>query len=430
MPVKILTKRGLALTLMLMILLLLVVACGTDKVTPIVSSERQQAQNQTETIVALTNAPPTSGPSPTATITATPYQTVTPYPDADPDMIVATIRNREITLAEFQARIRYERWLPFYALARNIPDANFDLLDLNLPQNSDTLALLYTVNGDPNSFAGQVMNAYLTEQIVLEEASTLDLEVEQTIFDGRLAARIDVVLGTGGARPPEWGAAYDKFIADMQLYTGMTETQLLEHVRALAYYQQLREMIGAQAVLPGDEIISRATVQDIILDTRSDAVDVIERLEDGEQLFALATEYGKVPTEGSNQRVIDRGMEGLPDDIKLAIFDAEQGDIVGPFPTSEGWYLARIVSFALDIPQPGDLAAIRDEYYRQWIIERLDDPDYTEEFDNWLPFVPKDPLPEDVSPLLRSENFSIPDSPFEDLNGATPTPIPLGNSPR
>ena len=430
MPIKILTKRGLWLTLLLMLLVLLVTACRSEKITPIVQSDRQDIENQTATSIALTNAPPTAGPSPTPTITSTPYQTAIPFPDADPEMIVATVGNREITLAEFQARIRYERWLPFHAIVRNIPDANYDLLDLTLPQNSETLALIYTVNGDPNSFAGQVMNVVLTEQIVLQEAAKMDLDMEQTIFDGRLAARIDIVLGEGGARPPEWDAAYEAFLTDMQLYSGMSESQFLEHIRALAYYQQLREIIGEQAELPRNEIISQSTVQDIIMDTREDAVDVIERLGEGEQLFALAREYGKLPTEGSTERTITRGTEGLPDDIKSAIFNANQGEIIGPFPAAEGWYLARIVSYEVDIPQPADLQALKEEHYRTWIVERLDDPNYTIDFDNWLGFVPDDPLPEDISPYLQTENFILPDSSFEDIGGATPTPIPLGNSPR
>ncbi len=430
MPIKLLTKRGLWLTLLLLMLILLMAACREEKVTPIVQSDRQQVENATATSYALTHAPPTAGPSPTPTITPTPYQTPTPFPDADPDMVVVTVGNSDITLAEFQARVRYERWLPFYAIVRNMADASYDLLDLSLPQNSETLALIYTVNGDPNSFAGQVLDVMITEQVILQEAAKMDLEMEQTIFDGRLAARIGITLGEGGARPDGWDAAYDQFLADMQLYSGMSEAQFLEHIRSLAYYQELSEIIGAQAELPRDEIISQATVQDIIMDSREDALAVIERLGEGEQLFALAREYGKLPTDGSTERDITRGTEGLPDDIKSAIFNAEQGEIIGPFPTSEGWYLARVVSFVVDIPQPADLQSIREEYYRQWILERMDDPDYTTEYDNWLSFVPKDPLPRDISPLLSDDNFVLPDSPFEDLDGPTPTPIPLGNSPR
>lgn len=430
MPIKILTKRGLWLTLLLLVLVLLVAACRDEKVTPIVQSDRQNIENATGTAYALTNAPPTAGPSPTPTITPTPYQTPTPFPEADPEAIVATVGNREITLAEFQARVRYERWLPFYAIVRNMADANYDLLDLSLPQNSETLALIYTVNGDPNSFASQVLNVMITEQIVLQEAAKMDLEMEQTIFDGRLAARIGITLGEGGARPDSWDEAYETFLTDMQLYSAMSEAQFLEHIRALAYYQQMSEIIGAQAELPRDQIISQATVQDIIMDTRDDALDVIDRLGEGEQLFALAREYGKLPTEGSTERDITRGTEGLPDAIKTAIFDAEEGDIIGPFPTSEGWYLALVVSFVVDIPQPADLQAVREEHYRQWILERMDDPEYTINHDNWLSFVPKDPLPRDISPLLSDDNFVLPDSPFEEIDGATPTPIPLGNSPR
>ncbi|MCI0708921.1 MAG: peptidyl-prolyl cis-trans isomerase [Chloroflexi bacterium] len=416
---------------LLLFAIFLMVACDSEqRPAPIVNRPQQEATDQAYTAEALTNAPPTEGPGPTPTLTSTPFQMPTQFPDAEPGAVIAEVGNREITLEEYQARVRYERWLPFYSIARDIPELGFKLLDLTRPENSQLQALLYTLNSDPVLFGEQVYNAMLTDQVILREAGRMDLELEQTIFDGRLAARIDVTLGEGGARPPEWDEAYNTFIGDMEQQTGMTEEQFLNHIRALAFYVQLSEIIGQEAEFENTDIITAAQVQDVLLDSRDDAQAFIDRLESGQEFFAVARDFGFTPEGGEASREIARDTEGLPDGVKEAVFDAEEGDIIGPLPTAGGWYVGKVISFRLDLPQPADVEALRNEYFRNWIVERLDDPDYTTEFEGWRDFIPAFPLPADVSPLLRTENFVIPDDPFVEEGEPTPTTEPLDNSPR
>ena len=411
-----------------LILIMILAACG-DRPTPQVVFHNAATTQAYENILATTNAPPTAGPSPTPTPTSTPYLTATPFPDADPEMVVARVGSEEITLAEFQARVRYERWLPLFALGRSIEDRGPErILDLTLPENTNTLQLFYTLS-DAESMGSQAMNAYLTEQIVLREATRRDLDLEQTFFDGRVAARIGVELGTGGARPGNWDEAYQEFLDELYLYTGMEEDQFIEIMQGITYYETLRAIISDQAPIE-TEGITAATVEDIILDSREDAVDVRQRLIDGEPMSIVAASYGKSTSTGETERVVRRDDEGLTTDLLDAIYNGDAGDVLGPFPTEAGWYVVHIIGFELDILRPTDVDAIRREYYRQWIIERLDDPEYTTDFDNWRDFVPADPLPQDVSPYMRDEFFTLPDDPFADFLDATATPEPLGVSPR
>lgn len=420
----------LATTIPILIVMIFLVACEQEKPTPVVNRPQQGATDQAATDIALTNAPPTRGPSPTPTITPTPYMTPTQFPDADPDMIVAKVGNREISLKEFQARVAYERWLPFYAIANNVPELGLKILDLSRPENAETLALLYTLNQDPYLLGTQVMNAMTTDQIILREAGRMDLELEQTIFDGRMAARIDVDLGPRGQRPDNWDEAYDQFITDMQTYTGMTEAQFVEHIRALTFYQQLRQIIGEQATLPNEDVITAATVQDILLDTREEALEFIDGLENGQNFQQAAEAIGKAPENGNASRMVRRNTEGLTDELKFAIFNAEIDDVIGPIATEAGWYVAKILDFDLDVASPSDIQALRESYFRNWIVERLDDPEYTTIYENWEDFVPTRPLPEDISPVLRTENFILPDSPFSPVDEPTPTALPIGSAPR
>ncbi|CAG0947737.1 hypothetical protein ANRL1_04486 [Anaerolineae bacterium] len=355
-------KRPLFLLTVLLFLQALLVACKDDRepARAVIDRPAQVVTDQAATAFALTNAPPTAGPSPTPSPTPTPYGTATPLPGYDPDLVLATVGGRDITVAYYQARVRYERWLPLEGLKRLLDkEGPSRLLDLTLSENSRTLSLFYTLS-DPDSIGVQSMDAILTDQIILREAANRDLEIEQTVFDGRMAARIGTTLGEGGKRPDDWDATYQAFLERLRLYTGMDEAQFLETVRALVYYEQLRVAIGDQAELP-ETTVTSVTVQDAFFDSRADALDVIERLQAGEALVDIARDYGKSPSNGETQREIQRDTEGLDEELINAVFDATPGMVIGPFPSSAGWYVANILDRKLDIPAPGDLQAVKDE---------------------------------------------------------------------
>ncbi len=424
--------RWLGIALALILLLTLLSAC-IERQEPRIESRNLPTTQAAQTRIALTNAPPTAGPSPTPTATSTPYLTATPFPDADPNAIVAEVGERKITLNEYQARVRYERWLPLLGLSRSIDRFGYEqVLNLTLPENSKTLALFYTL-GDVESMGLQTMDIMLTEQIILQEAARRDLELDQTYYDGRIAARIGVELGPNGVRPDNWDEAYNKFIEQLQLYTGMSEAQFLEIMRALTYYEQLRVIIGEQAPLEelDQQGLTRVIVQDLLLNTLEDAVQAVDLLKDGAAVATVARQFGLSASSDQVNRTVTRGTPDLPNDVINAIFEANIGDVVGPIATDSGWYVAVVINQELDILQPGDIQKARDDYFRQWILERLDNPDLVKIYeDNWKPFIPTDPLPQDVSPFMRNEFFVLPPDPYAD-EGATVTPIPISDiSPR
>lgn len=409
------------------VMLGIMVACS-ERPQPEIQSNSRPTTQAAQTNIALTDAPPTAGPSPTPTLTSTPYMTATPFPDADSNAVIATVGDREITLAEYQARVRYERWLPLYALGRNIETLGTRILDLTRPENANTVALLRTINEDPVSFGLQVLNVMLIEEVVLDQAAERDLEIIQTFYDGRIAARIGVELGRNGVRPPEWDEAYDTFITDMELYTGMTEGQFLAIMRGLTFYEQLAEIIGGQAPIENyqvGELPTAITVQDITLNSQEDALTAIELLDGGATLNSIADRFNVRGQTEMNRR-ITRGTEELPEAVRDGIFDASIGDVVGPYPVNEGWYVAVVLDEELDILEPADVAQIEEEFYVDWINAQIDDPDYVTTDDLWRDFVPTDPLPQDISPMMRSENFIVPTDPFL-AQGITSTPIPISD---
>lgn len=419
--------RWLPLLAAFMLLVLMITACG-ERPKPQVESRTRPLTEEAQTRIAQTNAPPTSGPSPTPSVTPSPYLTATPFPDADPNEAVAQVGDRVFSLAEFQARVRYERWLPLKGLERNIERFGTErILDLSRSENAQTLALFYTL-GDYESMGLQSLDLMIIEEIVRQEARARDLELDTTFYYGRIAPRIGVELLANGERPDRWDEAYADFITEMELYTGMSEEDFLAIMRALTYYEQLRRIIGNEAPITeiDEEGITRVVVQDIWLNTQEQGVQAIELLGDGTPILSIAREFN-IPTDQTDtRRTVRRGDEELPTNIVDALFEASEGDIVGPYPTTDGWYVAAILEQELDILQPGDIEQAREDYYRNWINERFEDPELVTVYDYWQDFIPTDPLPRDVSPYMEDEYFTLPPDPYAET-GATVTPIPLSD---
>ena len=92
-----------------------------------------------------------------------------------------------------------------------------------------------------------------------------------------------------------------------------------------------------------------------------------------------------------------------------ALRTAQKGDIIGPLSTARGWYVGVVGDPVFSALSPERLDQLREQYFLDWVEAKMDDPDYVKDFDNWYDFIPQEPLPQDVSPLLRDENVILPE---------------------
>jgi hypothetical protein len=160
---------------------------------------------------------------------------------------------------------------------------------------------------------------------------------------------------------------------------------------------------AAQNAPPGVE------VQDTVVATEDLAQSVIARLEAGESMRDIAISFG-METEGSQEwRTVRADDQTLPEDVVDALFNAEPGQIIGPLATSRGWYVAVVGAPVADMPLPTEISALKRRYFLDWVESLMDDPAYVEDLGNWRDHIPHDPLPQDVSPLLRDENVILPE---------------------
>lgn len=381
-----------------------------------------------QTAAALRNPTATPGPTPTPTLTATPYVRPTDDPAVDGDTVITRVGNDEITLAEYRRRVRFDRYrllFPIVKLAEKY--GTEELLDLTRQENW-YLTSLFTTLADSYSLGVQSHRIMVIESIAFQEARRRGLEVDPYRFDAKLGEWLGVQVGEGGKLPPEFDTRYEEFIAGIETYADMTEEEFRRIVRAQTLYDQLEFLIGQEAdINTSSEATVGVKVQDIMVQNQAEAELIAMRLQDNEPLRDIAQSLGYQPATEDTDRTLRRGDEALPDYVLEAVFQAQPGDVIGPVRIPEGWYVAKVGTEVVDMLSPQDVEALRHEYFLDWVEAQMDDPDLVVDYDNWLSHTPQEPLPHDVSPLLRDENVTLPETtpdPFE--SGLLPEGLDFG----
>jgi len=414
------------------VIALALAACSSGGGT---SSQVIHVEN-TATPAAQATARPsaTPGPSLTPSVTSTPYHIPTNAPGFDGDEVIARVGSQEITLEQFQKNVRFERWYRLYQLEKLVEKNGIEqVLDLRKPENESLISLFGTL-ADSNSFGTQVERILIIDAITLQEARRRGLEVNPDQFEARLVQYLGMTIGTDGQLPREFDAAYEEFLREMEIYTGMTEEEFRRIVRARTLYAQLQFLIGQEpeAIASPDQTRIGKNVRDIMLSSEEQAQDVVARLEAGEALHDIAISLGLAVDSDDAERLLSSSDTSVPAAVKNAVFGAAPGTVVGPIELEQGWYVAVVGDEVFDVLAPGDIEKLRQQYFLNWVESQMDDPEYVVEYDNWFEHIPQEPLPRDVSPLFHDENIILPETttdPFgiEDVPVVTPAATETGS---
>jgi len=340
-----------------------------------------------------------------------PYQIPDNPPGVDESLVITEVYDRAITLADFQQRVRFERWYVLNQLVQQIEKHGTEkVLDLTNPDNAWVLSLFVTL-ADSQSLGTQVQRIMIIEEIALHEAAERGMEPDPYLYDAKLAQFLGMTLGAGGALPPEFADAYPGFLDQMARYTGMDEQDLFDIVRARTLYTQLEFEIGqSPEAIPLDAAPTLGIqIQDIVLTSEDEANDVVAGLQSGMSLLDIATALGFTPTGDETMRVVRPNDRSLTEAMRDAIFDAEPGDIVGPIEFEQGWWVAVVGNEVMGALTPTDIEEMRKQFFLTWIENQMDDETIVIDYANWLEYVPEDPLPKDVSPYLVDENVIFPE---------------------
>lgn len=353
--------------------------------------------------------------TPTPVLTATPIPTAEPYvrptdsPDMDATTAITRVGREDITLNEYRKRVRFERYRALYPIVKLAEKyGTAELFDLTNDSNW-YLSSVFATLADSYSFGSQVHRVMVVESIAEQEARRRGIEVNTARFDATVAEWLGLQVGDGGQMPAEFDARYAEFITGIDTYAGMSEEEFLRVIRAQTLYTQLKYVVQQEAdINASGETVAGVQMQDIIVQNEAEAQEIAARLVAGESLYEIALSLSYTPSGEGTERVVRIGNQDLPSSVIDLIFSAAQGDVLGPIFIVDGWYVGKVGSQVVDVLNPEDIDALREDHFLTWVEGQMDDPAVVTDFVDWVPYTPQEPLPRDVSPLMRDENFQLP----------------------
>jgi peptidyl-prolyl cis-trans isomerase C len=249
----------------------------------------------------------------------------------------------------------------------------------------------------PESPQYEALVAQIMPQLVeIEIAKAYAEEQGITVTEAEVNEEIDLLKDQVAQQAQAQGQDVDREAAfDQALQqAGLTEEQLREQIREQLPVQKVQERVAGNAG-PSQEEVERfyeenkaaqfttpetRCTRHILFnkDQKAKAEEVKGRLQDGEDFAQLAQEFSQDPgsaEQGGDLGCLGRG-ETVPN-FEEAVFNAEQGEIVGPVETEFGYHLIEVTEIQEEATQP--LSEVETQ-----IREQLTSDAQVEEFTAWL----------------------------------------------
>lgn len=411
-------KMMIRVVVLLLVVAGILTACGSDDGSDSGFVHIEEGGTETaEAQTAVAMVTPTESSPTTPVPTAAPYAIPTDSPDIDPETVITRVGSEDITLEDYRKRVRFERYRYLYPIVKLAEKyGTEELFDLTNDSNW-YLSSVFATLADSYSFGSQVHRVMVIESIAEQEARRRGMEVNPQRFDSTVAQWLGLQVGAAGQMPPEFDQRYAEFIDGIDTYANMSEEEFRRIIRDQTLYNQLKYEIQLETEIDASgETVVGVTMQDMIVTSESEAEIIAQRLAEGESLFEIAVSLGYAPSGDDIERVIRLGGEDLPSSVIDMIFDAKQGDVLGPVFVIDGWYVGKVGTQVIDMLNPEDIDALREDNFLKWVESQMDDPAVVEDQIDWVMYTPQEPLPRDVSPLMSDENFTIPEA-SQDLLG-------------
>lgn len=323
--------------------LTIVTACG-PVATPQVVPDLSRGQTLT---AAAQPTRPAVGPSPTATMTSTPYLRTTDDPALDLSTALVKVGAETITLGKFRARVRYER---FKALngARLIAELlgpsqlNFAEQQGNNPALNQLAAIFNTLSNSDN-FGTQIFDIMVRESILRQAFADRQL----TFPEARLLDywRVQFELQTDPNWQSKINGMIDQWAQVSSVYAQISRADLDEIARSSYIAFTLQPLIVKElAVRPQ---ILTFKVKRVIAKSQADAETAYDALQKGTPFREVACRYSIDPAalgNGGALGFVSRG--GLIAGLQGAdqVFAASPSTVVGPLVSPLGVHLFKVNS--------------------------------------------------------------------------------------
>jgi peptidyl-prolyl cis-trans isomerase C len=229
----------------------------------------------------------------------------------------------------------------------------------------------------------EIAKAYAQEQGITVTESEVNQEIEN--IKDRIAEQ---------ARAQGMDVGREEAFQQALQQAGLSEAQLREQLREQLPVQEVQERVAGDAEASREEverfyeenkelqftIPEQRCARHILFnkDQREKAEEVKNQLQDGAEFAELAKEHSQDP--GSAERGGDLGCLGRGETVQgfdEALFNAEEGEIVGPVETEFGYHLFEVTDIRQQSVQP--LSEVEAQ-----IREQLSADKQAEEFSAWV----------------------------------------------
>jgi parvulin-like peptidyl-prolyl isomerase len=148
--------------------------------------------------------------------------------------------------------------------------------------------------------------------------------------------------------------------------------------------------------------------QTILVATESLAKDLKQRAEKGEDFAALVCAHSLDKNAGNGGDLGYVDPFTLPDEVANAIQASSGYGLLGPIATKQGFEIIQYEDRKTNVPNLEQVGAAQTRAYNTWLSAKASSNDVVTLNQIWQQAIPADPLPRDVSPLMREERFGLP----------------------
>jgi peptidyl-prolyl cis-trans isomerase D len=203
---------------------------------------------------------------------------------------------------------------------------------------------------------------------------------------------------------------------------GVPEKDLRKVVIAQLYSAKLQEAVLGELDVPTTR--EETWAQHILVADEQTAKDVLTRLENGESWCQLASEFSTDP--GSKDSCGDLGWFAkgtMTATFEEAAFSLPVGEVSDPIQSEFGYHLIRVLGREEKQISESEYVQQQQSKFLEW-IDTIKQSSQITISDYWQQIVPNDPeLPLEILQIISQYSQSaLPETPLDDLTGATPAP--------
>jgi parvulin-like peptidyl-prolyl isomerase len=179
---------------------------------------------------------------------------------------------------------------------------------------------------------------------------------------------------------------YQEFVDSLKS-DGIKEQTVRDIIMMTLIRQEVRDVVTSDVERSQEQV----SIQHILVDAEETALEVLEKLEDGETFEDLASEYSQDTSnaqDGGDLGWFGRGR--MVDAFEEAAFSLEVGEISGAVETDFGWHILKSNGKEDRLLDLSAYEQLKNQAFIEWLTEK--ELEYQPEIhENWERFVPSEP---------------------------------------